>query len=95
MDVSEDGLYRWIVAHDDPGVRNWVDTTGLGHGFLTVRYTYQRQPPKEDWPTLSVEKVALADVRDRLPSETRSVTQADRESAILLRHRHVQRRYRQ
>ncbi len=95
MDFSEDGVYRWVVAHADPGVRNWVDTTGLGHGFLTVRYSYERQPPREDWPTLHVEKVALADVRNRMPADTRGVTQADREAAILMRHRHVQRRYRQ
>jgi len=95
MHFSEDGIYRWVVAHKDPGVRNWVDTTGLGHGFLTVRYTYEHQPPKEDWPTLKVEKVALSDVRDRVPPEMPAVTQEDRHAAIALRHRHVQRRYRQ
>ncbi len=95
MEFSEDGVYRWVVAHADPGVANWVDTTGLGHGFLTVRYTYERQPPREDWPTLRVEKVALADVREHMPPETGEVTAADREAAILMRHRHVQRRYRQ
>ena len=95
MEFGDDGVYRWVVAHADPGVWNWVDTTGLGHGFLTVRYTYEDQPPKEDWPTLTVKKVALADVRDEFPPETRATTSADREAAIAMRHRHVQRRYRQ
>jgi hypothetical protein len=95
MDFSEDGVYRWVVAHADPGVCNWVDTTGLGHGFLTVRYTYEHQPPKEDWPTLNVKRVALSDVRDHLPPETRAATQEDRHAAMAMRHRHVQRRYRQ
>lgn len=95
MEKTEDGLYRWVVAHQDPGVPNWIDTTGLGHGFLTVRYTYREQPPKEQWPTLRVEKVALADVRGKLPADTGRVTPASREAAIRMRHRHVQRRYRQ
>ena len=95
MDFTEDRVYRWVVAHADPGVWNWIDTTGLGHGFLTVRYTYEDQPPKEDWPTLSVKKIAFSDVRDHFPPETRAATSPDREAAIAMRHRHVQRRYRQ
>ena len=95
MEMTEDGLYRWVVANEDPGVPNWVDTTGLGHGFLTVRYTYEKQPPQEDWPTLHVEKVKLADVRAHVPADTGKVSRGEREAAILMRHRHVQRRYRQ
>ena len=53
---------------------NWLDTTGLGHGFLTVRYTYEEAPPKEQWPTLRVEKVAFDDIRRHLPADTGTVT---------------------
>ena len=95
MHRTGDGVHRWVVAHEDPGVPNWIDTTGLGHGFLTVRYTYETQPPKERWPTLRVEKVALADVRRHLPPDTPTVSPESREVALRMRHRHVQRRYRQ
>ena len=95
MEVLEDGVYRWVVAHKDPGVFNWLDTTGLKHGYLTVRYTYKEQPEKSLWPTLTVKKVPLAGVGQYLPSDYKQITQQDREEAILMRHRHVQRRYRQ
>jgi hypothetical protein len=95
MEMTKDGIYRWVVAHQDPGVPNWIDTTGLAHGFLTVRYTYEKQPPKEQWPTLNVKKVAFDDVRGHLPADTGAVTARERSDAILMRHRHVQRRYRQ
>ena len=95
MEMTQDGIYRWVVAHEDPGVPNWVSTTGLGHGFLTVRYTYEEQPPKEQWPTLRVEKVKVADVRNHLPADTGTATGESREQATRVRHRHVQRRYRQ
>jgi hypothetical protein len=95
MEMTEDGIYRWVVSHQDPGVPNWLDTTGLAHGFLTVRYTYQKQPPKEKWPTLHVKKVAFDEIRRHLPADTGSVTAQARGDAILMRHRHVQRRYRQ
>jgi hypothetical protein len=76
-------------------VANWLDTTGLEHGYLTIRYTYEEQPPKEQWPTLEVCKVAFDDIANHLPEDTAYVDQAQREATILMRHRHVQRRYRQ
>ena len=95
MERNADGVYRWVVAHRDPGVPNWIDTTGLGHGFLTVRYTYEKQPPREQWPTLRVTKVAFDEIRRQLPADTSEVDAQSRREAILMRHRHVQRRYRQ
>jgi hypothetical protein len=32
-----DGVYRLILAHQDPGVHNWLDTGGLEHGTLFLR----------------------------------------------------------
>lgn len=95
MALGEDGIYRWVVSHRDPGVANWLDTTGLEHGFLTVRYTYTEQPPKEQWPTLKVKKVAFSEIDSSLPADTQRSTQAERDAKTLIRHRHVQRRYRQ
>jgi hypothetical protein len=95
MEPDEDGVYRWVVAHRDPGVPNWVDTTGLPHGYLTIRWTYPEQPPREHWPTLAVKKIAVDEVRAHIPAGTREVDTRERQEAILARHRHVQRRYRQ
>ncbi len=95
MEINADGVYRWVVANRDPGVPNWLDTTGIAHGFLTVRYTYGTPPPKEQWPTLHTRKVALGEVRRHLPADTGTATAASRREATLMRHRHVQRRYRQ
>ena len=95
MEQGEDGIYRWVVSHRDPGVPNWVDTTGLEHGFLTIRWSYTNPPPRETWPTLEVRKIAFDDIRRELPADTRLVDVNERAQQILVRHRHVQRRYRQ
>ena len=95
LEQDEDGVYRWVVAHRDPGVPNWVDTSGLDHGFLTIRWSYSTPPPKEEWPTLAVRKVAYDAIREALPRNTREVDAEERARNILMRHRHVQRRYRQ
>jgi hypothetical protein len=95
MDVGEDGIYRWIVSHQDPGFINWIDTTGLEEGFLTVRYTYDVPPAQENWPTLSVEKVRQHEIEAKLGAPMKKYDKKKREEDILIRHQHVQRRYRQ
>ena len=88
-----DGVRRYVIAHQDPGLANWVDTTGLPGGFLTFRWAYSELPAQ--LPTVKVTKLKLADVSKHLPKETRRVTAAERSAAIQIRQRHVQRRYRQ
>lgn len=95
MEVLDDDVYRWVVSHRDPGIANWLDTTGLQKGFLTVRYTYEEQPPEHQWPTLSVRKIPVDSARDYFPAQAASVDGAYRNAQRLIRHRHVQRRYRQ
>ena len=91
--VDGDGVRRYVIAHRDPGVANWVDTTGLPEGFLTFRWTYSKLP--EVLPSTIVTKVPFAEIRAHLPQGTRVATAEERRAAIHLRQRHVQRRYRQ
>jgi hypothetical protein len=35
---DDDGKYRLVLAHQDPGLYNWLDTTGLAHGELIMRF---------------------------------------------------------
>ena len=35
--VDSDDVVRFVLAHDDPGVHNWLDTQGFSHGNLTYR----------------------------------------------------------
>lgn len=95
MQVDADGIYRWVVCHRDPGIANWVDTTGLPQGYLTIRWTYPSQPPREQWPSLKVSLIHFEEIRSYLPPGSATATAADRSANRLIRHRHVQRRYRQ
>jgi len=89
---DRDGARRYVVSHRDPGVPNWLDTTGLPQGFLSLRWAYST-PPAEP-PATRVAKVPLADIRAHLPP-VRAVSEAERRAAIRIRQAHVQRRYRQ
>jgi hypothetical protein len=93
VEVDPDGVRRLVVAHRDPGIPNWVDTTGLPAGFLTFRWTYSVLP--EQMPQTRVMKVRFDDIRAHLPAGTRTVSAAERRERIRIRQAHVQRRYRQ
>jgi hypothetical protein len=93
-DREPDGSIYWVVAHRDPGVANWVDTTGHREGFMAPRWAYSETPPKDQWPTISAEKVAFDAIRDHLPADVRTVGPEERAAVIRMRQEHVQRRYR-
>jgi len=88
-----DGAVRFVVAHHDPGVPNWLDTTGLPEGFMALRWTYPTKP--DQLPTVKVTKVPFDAIRQHLPADVRTVSAAQRREQIRIRQAHVQRRFRQ
>ena len=89
-----DGVIRMVIAHDDPGVPNWIDTHGHREGFLTPRWAYSEQPPTDQWPKITATKVPFAKIRDHLPADTPHVSPDERRAQIAVRQRHMQKRYR-
>ncbi len=61
---EEDGSLLIVVAAEDPGVGNWIDTVGHRHGTLGLRWTKAIDPQK---PSLRV--VPLAELRARTGAE--------------------------
>jgi hypothetical protein len=90
---DEDGSARYVIAHRDPGVANWLETTQVPVGFMTFRWTYA-EPPAEV-PVVTVAKVMLDDVPRLLGADGRSASEDERQHAIRARRAHVHRRYRQ
>ena len=87
-------MIRLVVAHEDPGVNNWLDTGGRPEGFLTPRWAYSVQPPPDQWPTISAKKVRFEEIRSQLPASTRSISPDERREQIRVRQEHVQKRFR-
>ena len=88
-----EGRARYVIARRDPGVANWLDTTGVPIGFMTFRWTYSTVPAET--PAVTVAKVAFGEIAARLGAAAPRVSPEDRRRAIGARRRHVQRRYRQ
>jgi hypothetical protein len=94
MYMGEDGVQRWVVAHRDPGVQNWIDTTGVPRGFLSHRWAYSEIPDKEQWPTISARKIRFDEIAAAFPADQPIVTPEQRREEIRIRQRHVQKRFR-
>ena len=54
-----DGSFRMVLAHQDPGVPNWLDTRGLERGTVFWRFLL----PSEPLTQLQTEVVRLTDLR--------------------------------
>ncbi|MEZ4334381.1 MAG: hypothetical protein R3F35_21725 [Myxococcota bacterium] len=91
--ASADGAYRFVVSERDPGVPNWIDTTGLPQGTILIRFDGSRLErfPAEKVP--QAVKVPFAAVRDHLPPDTPTVSEAERAAVLAERLRHVQIRF--
>lgn len=64
--VDPDGMIRMVIAAHDPGVANWIETTGRRRGILQFRWQRIDQPiTPEQGPTAVV--VDDADVPSHLP----------------------------
>ena len=84
-----------MIAHRDPGVPNWLDTTGQREGFMAPRWAYFEKPPPEQWPTIRARKVRFDGIRAQLAPGTRTVSADERAAQIRIRQEHVQRRFSQ
>jgi hypothetical protein len=92
--VDADGAIRLVIAHRDPGVRNWVDATGHRSVFMSPRWAYSQTPGTDRWPRIAAKKVRLGEVRAHLPENTPAFTPAQRRAEIAARQRHVRKRFR-
>jgi hypothetical protein len=87
--LDSDGRFRGVIAHQDPGVPNWLDAAGHRRGTLIARFVLAERAPE---PSHRV--VKLADLRDALPADTPEVSPADREAVLERRRYAVWRRFR-
>lgn len=84
--IDDDGKFRAVIAHQDPGVRNWLDASGHSHGLIAARYNWS-----EDAPIPRLKTVPFAALSDCLPTTTRRIS-PDERSEILRRRMLSQRR---
>src|SRR5882724_11583778 len=75
---NRDGSYTYVASAVDPGVHNWIDTSGTHEGILTLRWA--EFPGGRPGPDLRADSrlVRRGQLRAQLPPETRFVTRDER-----------------
>ncbi len=85
---DSDGKARIVIAGDDPGVANWLDTVGVAKGVALLRWYFT-----DSYPAPAARVVRLDELRGLLPQETIWVTPEERKRALDARREAVTRRY--
>lgn len=78
--VDSDGMFRAVVAHEDPGVHNWLDSGNFTEGTVIGRWQQCSSTPLPQ-----LKRVKFAELRDHLPSDTLFISEDEREDKLRAR----------
>jgi len=87
--TDPDGRVRFVLAHRDPGVANWIDLGGRREGLCTLRWFWASTDPEYTTRT-----VPLAELDDVLGPGTARVDAPTRAATMAARRRHLAWRFR-
>ncbi|WP_240641284.1 hypothetical protein [Nocardioides ferulae] len=88
--TDPDGRMRFVISEQDPGIANWLETTGHRTGPMMLRWQrLERDLGPDDGPT--IEKVRFSEVADALPYHS-PLTPEEYAARIAARQRSVARR---
>jgi hypothetical protein len=75
--IDDDGMFRAVISHQDPGIANWLDAGGHERGLLAIRYY---EPDSTPIPTMR--RVKLSELRSALPASTPSISAEARQKSL-------------
>ncbi len=89
--TDPDGKMRFVVSEQNPGIANWLETTGHRTGALMLRWQRLERDLTQESDGPTVEVVPFASVRDVLPHYA-PITPEEYAARIVARQRAVARR---
>lgn len=89
MQIDEDGKFRIALGPRDPGIPNWLDTSGYRTGMAAYRWVNTT-----DGPAPTSQLLSIADLDAHLPPFTPRVSDTDRATQIRQRRLGMARRFR-
>ena len=92
MAADADGRHTFVIAHEDPGVHNWLDTGGLHEIYALHRWQGLPRDAAAP-PQITSQVVRLKDLESALPRGVRTVTAAERHLQLERRRREFARRF--
>jgi hypothetical protein len=93
MARDEDGRFTFVIAHEDPGVHNWLDTGGLKRMIFGHRWQAFNRQDTFEAPAISGRVVKFADLQKELPAGILRTDARDRARQIAERKEGFARRF--
>lgn len=86
--LAPDGAYYHVIAQQDPGYINWLDTGGLARGAIIVRYDGATKPIEKNLHP-QAELVDIDQLESYIPG-FKTVSSTEREQVRAERRKHLQ-----
>ncbi|MEM9727418.1 MAG: DUF1214 domain-containing protein [Myxococcota bacterium] len=87
---DSDGVIRYVLAHEDPGVPNWLDVSGHPRGGIFMRW---QSPSDDDYPEKpTVTVVPFESIPENLPNDHPTVSEEERAETLRQRYLAVNKR---
>lgn len=86
--LEENGELLLVVAHDDPGVPNWLDPSGHVEGYITTRWI-----GASHYPLPECRQMELSSLESYLSDEAKRLSAAERVEQLAARRRGVIKRF--
>jgi hypothetical protein len=93
MAADDDGCFTYVVAHQDPGVYNWLDTGGLRRTIFGHRWQVLPRNGSAEAPFLSARTVKFKELETALPRGARRIDGTGRREQIARREAGFKRRF--
>lgn len=93
MAADADGQFTYVVAHQDPGVHNWLDTGGLDELLAVHRWQALPRDEAHEAPTLRCRTVKVKNLEQALPAGVQRISPAGRQEQIARRLAGFRRRF--
>jgi hypothetical protein len=82
---NPDGTITYVIAAKDPGVHNWLDTTGFLTGVFGIRWQNLTDDSRMATAVRDAKRVKLSELAAALPPGTAKMTPGDRAAQIAAR----------
>lgn len=82
--INKDGLLRYVISNEDPGIVNWLNSAGANQGYILLRWQGIRSPlTAADQPT--AKRVLSKELRQYLPDDSLEFDAHQRDQQMRLR----------
>ena len=80
--ANPDGSLTFVISKQDPGIHNWIDTTGLNHPKIMLRWQQLPREMAQAEPAIESKLVSMNRLDSQLPDFVKRVSAKERKQQL-------------